>query len=93
MLQDPSLSPSFSCLFLIFFGDLDPLSNYITWKGMLQQGCGIERKMSFISLGPERTQSTDKINCDKTEPGFLPSRLDKDLPDKKENKSWRESKE
>ena len=49
--------------------------------------------MSFISLGPEGTQSTDKINCDKTEPGFLPSRLDKDLPDQKENKSWRESKE
>lgn len=34
-----------------------------------------------------------KLSCAKTEVGFLPSRLDKDLPDKGEYKRWRETKE
>lgn len=33
-----------------------------------------------------------KLSCDKTELGFWPSRLDKDLPDKGEYKRWREIK-
>lgn len=50
VLQDPSLSPPFSCLFLIFFGDLDPLSNYIIWKGTLQRGVWNRKKDEFHKL-------------------------------------------
>lgn len=59
-------------------------------RNITTRGKGTRKKLSFLSLGPKRIQSTEKINCCKTELGFLPSTLDKYLPAKM-NKSWREN--
>lgn len=88
-----------ACLFVFDVYPLSSLALLIIWATTpYGKGCWNRAGRTVTDTWFRKLRSSgalerrQKLSCDKTEVGFLPSRLDKDLPDKGEYKRWRETK-